>query len=348
MKILFIDRSTRLTSVDDLETKPRGGMVQSLFRVSDYLASKGHEVVILSDIKTPGLSRASVSWRNKLSTFKEEFERWDVLICNRGIGDGYPNIRAKRRILWAHDLPHSGFAPNPQMLKAFHAVFMSRYAEKVWRTFYPTIGKSHQIPNGVDDWFYSRDKDYKKVVYFSHPNRGLKRLDFISDCLKTRVPGVEVEAYSDSGMYPTDKEVLGDYVDMDIPTTEGHVTLKKPLISRELAEVVGQAGLCILPTGYPEICSNSVLQSIKSGTPLITTGNLGATQEWVKHRKNGMLTEFLPNDYMVHSVEIVRHAVEVLTNRVFHMKLIKGCEKTKILNWEEVGEKWHKLLCSLI
>ena len=343
MKILFIDRSTRLKTVNDLDTIPRGGMVQSLFRVSDYLASKGHEVAVLSDIQKAGIAASGVEWHNDINMADwRVYSPWDVLICNRGIGNGYPEIRAKRRILWTHDLPHSGFAPEPKILNAFHTVFMSRYAERVWRTFYKDIKKSTFIPNGVDDWFYPRDKDYSKVVYFSHPNRGLKRLDFIAQCLKERVPGVSVEAYSDPEMYPTDKEVLGDGVDVDLPYTEGHLTLKKPLVSKELAEVVGRAGLTIMPTGYPEICSNSVLQSIASGAPLITTGNLGATQEWVKHGKNGLLTEFLPNDYMVHTVEIVRLATEVLTNKRFHVKLINGCKRP--LSWGQVGEKWLKLI----
>ena len=340
MNLLFIDRSTRLETVDDLKTKPRGGMVQSLFRVTDFLALEGHEVIVFSDIKTPGRSKAGVYWVNDLP-----YINYDALICNRGIGDGYPGINAKKRILWTHDLPHSGFAPKPKLLKAFTTVFMSRYAEKVWRTFYSDIGKSVFIPNGVDEYFTPRIKDLKKIIYFSHPNRGLKRLSFIADCIISRVPDANIVAYSDAkDMYPTDGE-MSDYVDVGLEATGTKLKLFKPLPSIELAKEVGTAGLCILPSGYPEICSNSVLQALKSGTPIITTGGMGATPQWVKHGKNGFLTTFMPNDYMVHTVEILRHAVNVLENEKLHRKLIRGAQKTKILSWYQVGEKWNKLLC---
>lgn len=343
MKIIFIDYSTRLKKVDP--HAPRGGMITSLFKVSDHLALHGHDVTVLCDIEEPGFSSAGVCWRNYDAN---AFELCDVLICNRGTGSGYPEIAARRRILWTHDLPHSGFIPNPQTMLAFDlTVFMSGYAEKVWRTFYKTIGKSVCIPNGVDkELFYPRPcKDLEKIVYFSHPNRGLKRLGFIADCINTRAPGAHVHAYSGGSMYPTDAE-MSDHVDVESYAFEHPraLHLHAPLPQTELAEVVGSAGLCVLPTGYPEICSNSVLQALASGTPIVTAGGLGSVPEWVKHKKNGMLTTFLPNDYMVYVVEIVRNAVEVLSNRNLHRKLINGCNKTKILTWEEVGEKWLNIL----
>lgn len=339
MRFLFIDQSTRLKTANDLKIIPRGGMVQSLFRVTDYLSLQKHYVVVLSDIDKPGLTNSGTRWVNELIDIE-----YDVLICNRGIGNGYPHIKAKRRILWVHDLPHSGFIPDPKMASAFEVVFMSRYAEKIWREFYKFLGKSYFIPNGIDKFFYPRDKNLHQIIYFSHPNRGLKRLDFIADCLQQSVSKeIQVDVYSSPSMYPTDGE-MGDYVDMDLISTQGHLNIHDPLPTRQIAKKVGAAGLCIMPTGYPEICSNSVLQALASGTPIITTGNLGATPEWVKHNKNGMLTKYLPNDYMIFTVEIVRHATNVLLNEKKHRKLIEGAKNTKILTWKQVGEKWLKLL----
>ena len=126
-------------------------------------------------------------------------------------------------------------------------------------------------------------------------------------------------------------------------TTDGF----DPVTQDVLANFIGQAALMILPSGYPETCGNSILQSLVSGTPVITTGNLGATPEWVKHKKNGMLTEYLPHDYMVHIVEMVRNAECVLKDEKLHQRLIRGATRTKILNWFEVGAKWEKMLNGL-
>lgn len=341
MKICFLDRSTKLDTAFDLEIKPRGGMVNSLFKVSDYLSGRGHDVWVLSDIKTPGVTKSGVKWVNQYS-----LQEFDFLITNRGTGSGYADINARHRVLWTHDLPHSGFIPEPNTIKAFSAtVFMSRYSERQWRTFYKTIGKSFLIPNGVDDSFYPREKDLDYIIYFSHPNRGLKRLPFILDCIQSQLGRqLKCHAYSSKAMYPQEGDSPGEIWELDytdIPTTFHH---KDPIPTYELAGEVGKAGLCIMPTNVPETCSNSILQALKSGTPVITTGNLGSAGEWVNHRKNGMLTHYTPSDYMVYQVEMIRNAVEVLGDDKLHRRLMKRAAKTKIDSWDQVGQKWERML----
>ena len=337
MRVLFLDRSTRLETVRDLEKKARGGMVASLFHVSDHLSTLGHDVTVLSDISSTGQTRLGTKWTH------EAWGEYDCLVTNRGTGSGYPEIKAKHRILWTHDLPHNGFIPDPRVMGAFDCtVFMSRYAERVWRAFYKTIGKSVYIPNGVDKKiFYPRMKT-GGLIYASAPNRGLERLPLILDALRSRtVPDLTLEAYSNlAKLHPGEGEDKFDYLSIE----DSNVTLCDPVPQATLANRLGQADLMILPSGYPEICSNIVLQSLASGTPVITTGNLGATCEWVKHEKNGMLTKFGPWDYMIHTVEMVRNAERVLNDEKLHQKLMRGALRTKIFSWKEIGEKWAKLL----
>ena len=341
MRIAFVDLSTKLETVFDLESKARGGMVSSLFKVSDYLARYA-DVTVLGDIELEGDTPAGVKWR------KEPESPYDVLITNRGTGSGYSYIRAKHRILWTHDLPHLGFIPERGIIKAFtKTVFMSRYAERVWRAMYPDIGKSVLIPNGVDkSIFYPREKNLDSLIYISAPNRGLKRLPFMFDCLKSRIDRpLTFDAFSNlAKLHPNElRDGYDEFEGVYKEIHESDVTLHDPLPQEELAPELGEAGLMILPTQYPEICSNSILQSLASGTPIITTGNLGSAHEWVNDR-NGRLTEFLPDDYMIYTVEMVRNAVEVLSDEKLHRKLIKGALNTKIHTWDEIGEKWWQMI----
>jgi len=316
-------------------------MVGSLFKVSDYLSDRGHEVTVLGDIKEPGISDYGVTWTNDV-----EVGGWDALIFNRGIGSALSEIEAKARFLWTHDLPHNGFIPEPRTIKAFACVvFMSGYAERVWRKFYPTIERSVTIPNGVDkELFYPRDKDFDSLIYCSAPNRGLNKLPLIFDAISTRLGReLRMNAFSRlSVLHPN--ELAGndtfDYKSIE----ESNVTLRDPVPQTELAEHLGKAGLMILPTSYPEICSNTILQSLASGTPVITTGKLGFVTEWVTHRRNGMLTEFSPHDYMIHTYEMVRNAVEVLSKPRLHRKLIRGAWDTKIFTWQQIGRQWERML----
>jgi len=202
-RILFIDFSTGLNSLDDYATKAVGGRVGSLFEVPNALSQLGHEVAVLADIGKPGQSAAGVYWYSK-NMIPAAFldEQWDVLVANRSVADGYPNCPAQKRILWTHDLPHPGFIKNPDTAKYFHTVFMSRYAEWVWRLHYPTIGKSTIIPNGVDrDLFRPGEKDLERIVFISNPNRGLHRLPVIAQSVNGKLGrDLRWEAYSNQAI----------------------------------------------------------------------------------------------------------------------------------------------------
>jgi len=346
VRVLFLDLNTKLETVNDLETRGRGGMVSSLFKVSDYLAMKGHDVTVLSDIKNTGVTKHGVKWLD------EQWGEYDVLVINRGAADGHPWIRAKHRVLWTHDLPHSGFIPNPNTLHAFkRVVFMSRYAERVWRTFYKQIGKSVLIPNGVNKkLFFNRGKDMDYFIYASAPNRGLSKLPFIYDCINERVDrDLRMHAYSNMAvLHPNEaltdhNEILEDGFGLEYEGI-GNLEILDPIPQQELAYQMGRASLMIMPTPFPEICSNSILQSLASGTPVITTGNLGSAGEWVKHKRNGMLTKFITNDYMVHVIEMIRNACYVLENERLHLRMIRNASKTRILTWDEVGASWNRML----
>ena len=322
-------------------------MISSLFRVTDVLAGRGHELVVLSDIAEPGTTAAGVHW-----VHEPPAGRFDALVLNRGVGDGYPLIEARRRVLWTHDLPHAGFVPDKRTLRAIdQVVFMSRYAEAVWRCFYPDIGRSLCIPNGVDRDIFKPDpsKDLKYLIYASAPNRGLKRLPLIFDALKAKLPGrdLKLRAYSDlARLHPNevrDEQQDGfalDYQACEAVGIERLEPVPQPALGREL----GRAGLMLLPTDYPEICSNIVLQSLACGTPIVTTGGIGSATEWIRHGVNGWLTRYQPVDYMVHSVEMIRAAEAILGDAARQQRMIKAAARTPLLSWEEVGKRWERLL----
>lgn len=347
MKILFIDFSTGLDDLRAMQTRGRGGMINSLFKVPDALSQLGHDTYVLSDIQSGGVTPAGTRWW----TAREfKYLDYDVLVANRGIGDGYPTITAKHRILWTHDLPHLGFIDDPDKMARFDmTVFMSGYADRVWRTHFPFIGKSKTIPNGVDkSIFYPREKDLGKLIYFFHPMRGLKRLPIIVTGVAAKTARrIRCDAYS--SIYHgegTDDHMEAWAPGFDEEAPELRIMPALPI--ERIAEEVGTAGLCLMPTGYPEICSNSVLQSLFSGTPIVTTGGLGATPEWVQDGFNGRLTEFTPADYMAYYMEFTRAVIAIINDEGRHREMIECAAQTPgILTWEEVGAKWDLMIQSL-
>lgn len=355
MDVLFVDFTTGLETLDDLERKGRGGMVSSLRILPDVLSKLNIHCEVLSDISKGCISKARVVWRNKSDWEYIERRKWDFIIFNRGTGNGLPEFKAKHRILWTHDLPHGGWIPNKHTIKAFSAtVFMSRYGERVWRYYYPTIGKSFLIPNGVDkDLFYPREKDMNYLIYASAPNRGAKRIGLFFEALKNKVnSNLHMKAFTDMKvLHPSDIDE-GDEDLYEVcykSISESGIETPGVVPQKILAEELGRAILMLLPTGYPEICSNIVLQSLQSGTPVVTTGGMGSACEWVKHGWNGMLTKFHLEDYMSFHMNFYNYAKDVLSNFKLHNYLIKNGPKTRgLYSWEEIGRKWAKMLKSLI
>lgn len=349
MRVCFLDFSLKLESLDELKKTGRGGMVSSLFKVPDALSKLNNEVDVLSDIRKPGTTDAGTRFLN------HPVGHYDVLVLNRGTGDGYPWIDAKHRVLWTHDVPHAGFIPDPETAASLSmTVFMSRYAEKVWRFCYRKIGKSVLIPNGVDKTlFYPREKDLNSIVYFSHPNRGLHRLplifagvqgivgrplalDAFSSCYKNEPGGQE---YIDS----FDENMKTVYSESEAKGIQRHGFVPQ----HELAEKVGRAGLMVMPTDLPETCSNSVLQSLASGVPVVSTGYIGSVKEFVNER-NGYLTENIPSNFgSIYSMEVALAMIDILSDEKKHRAMIEFAAKTKVLTWEEVGQKWNDMLLLL-
>ncbi len=337
-RVLFLDLSTGLGTLEGYG-RAVGGRVGSLRRVSDYLAWCGWDVEVYADC-APGETDAGVAW------VELPEGRYDVLVLNRGVGQGYADIDARARVLWTHDLPHPGFLIDSRYAGMLAGVvYMSCYGRAVWRTAWPGLPRGALIPNGVDiELFRPRRKDSDLLVYASAPNRGLSRLPLIVDAVRERVSStLRLEAYSNRAkLHPS--EGVDDYAPVYETVREGGVDLRDPIPQDGLADVLGRAAAMVLPTEYPEICSNVVLQSLASGTPVVTTGGLGFVPEWVKHRRTGWLTRWSPRDYMTHTMEMVRGLEWLLSNPTRLARAQRRAARTPVWTWEQVGEAWRRYL----
>lgn len=350
--MLFIDWSTGYDSVDQVKKGLTGGRVTWLRELPDALWQLGIDCAVWTDAEQDGVSRVGVPWFSKDHHEWILRQAWDVLVLLRGIHTAWPEVTARHRVLVVRDLPHWGFIREPKLMRGFSMVVAgSRYAADLWKCYCKEIQKVSIIPNGVDtSLFYPREKDLNALIFASAPNRGLMRLPLQYDALRnfTQRP-LTLKAFSKLGKLHPGETKRDPYVDgyaIDYGLMhESPMEWLDPVPQEQLAEEMGRAGLMLMPTPFPEICSNTVLQALASGVPIITTGGIGATPEWVRHGWNGMLTRYNPQDYAVWDVEMVRHAAAVILDEKRHRKMIANAPRTKgLYTWAEIGRQWIKML----
>ena len=195
------------------------------------------------------------------------------------------------------------------------------------------------------------------LIFGSAPNRGLNHLPLIYESLKSRCRhSLHMTAYTNmETMHPRESRLqeTDRFWDSKIPLQykdckEAGIDVRDPLPQHLWAHEIGKAALMIMPSDYSEICSNNVLQSLASGTPVLTTGGIGSVGEWVKTWKNGYLSKWRRSDYMIHIVDLIRGGMRILNDQRLHKKLMHNAVRTKhIYSWEQIGVKWAKMLKGL-
>lgn len=352
-RVIFVDWSTGFDSVDQFFSRPLGGRLTFLRYLPAELCFLGHDCTVLSD--AVGGVVDGVRWLGP-SKFDEVCDsEYDFLVTMRGTLGGLPEIRAKRRILCIRDLPHYGLCKDPILLNAFSAAVVgSHYGAGVWKEYFQNLPKTYIIPNGVDrDVFYMRKKDFRLAVFASAPNRGLMRLPLIVDMAREKT-GIDFRmcAFSKLGkLHPgevkKDIYVDGHAIDYALMNS-GSIEWLDPVSQAELANILGTAAVMIMPTGFPEICSNSVLQSLASGTPVIATGGIGSTPEFISHGVDGFLTRYAPHDYMVYDMEMARLVIKALSDHKMLAKMMsRATNSKKVKTWRAVAESWCRMFREL-
>jgi glycosyltransferase involved in cell wall biosynthesis len=350
MKIIFVDLTTKLNSFRDLETNGRGGMVSSLYSLPNALSQIGHKVYVLSDAKKGGLTEHGVLWVIESDLKWLVKGKFDFVVLNRQtFGDCFDELMAKHRVLWVHDMVHGGWIQKPEKIKTLSAVFfMSKYSQETWNSYYKNLPKKQFIiPNGVNkNLFYPQPKDLDQMLFFSAPNRGLEHLPIILETTRAATGrDLKMVAYSNmKKLHPQEQDKF-KYVYENVKGRG--VDLRDPVPQHIIADTIRRSGLMVKPNDYAETCSNTTLQALAAGVPVVT-GPTGADKEWVKTGFNGVTTNHSMQDGPLFIMEMCRGVVDILKDRKTHERLIKNAPKTKgLFTWEQIGKKWELMLTSI-
>lgn len=186
--------------VDSDVEKGIGGSEECVILLSRELAKLGHKVVVYNNCGSRAGRYNGVEYRNY--AFYDKLPPTDVIIAWRNwyllIGK-----QAKHKWLWCHDIPVGCHCPCQEEIdrpdSAFNHIDKFALSNGYHRSLYHHIpdDKIFICPVGTDLSVFDVpvERISGRVLYFSHPHRGLERLRAIWPDIKAAVPHATLAAF---------------------------------------------------------------------------------------------------------------------------------------------------------
>jgi glycosyltransferase involved in cell wall biosynthesis len=343
--ILFAD-ATQEFSPTKKDAKACGGILTSLTIIPQYLAQKGHTVLVKSSYPKKEVIN-NVSYIPNDS--QEKLPKWDIIVINRnGINNAlvkYSHSIGAKVIWWLHDIVDFRYLKDSAFKHVDHIIALSNYCRQSFADFYDIpLDKFTIIPNGVDKTIFYPGKYLKRKKYSmimaSALIKGFTPIYDVWTNAKRVFPTSQLTIYSSQQLHGLANNQLQQAFLKEME--ELGAIVMNPIPQHILAAKMREAWVLLMPNNYPEICSNLLLQAQACGLPVVTS-NIGSVSEFIKNGQTGIISKYAPHDL---SLWIKKYAEEVL-------KLFKDEDKhkqisiqapNKVLNWDEIGEMWHEKL----
>lgn len=348
MRLLFVDQTTGHNPLK-INEKPTGGTLTSLTLIPEYLASKGHDVYVMSTFG----HHEDINGVHYIDD-KENIPIWDVVVFNRNVLpkdfiEYNRQINAKI-IWWLHDIVDLRYLKDDSYKYVTHIVALSDYCKKTFSDFYEIPqDKFSVIPNGVDKkLFYPgkyEDRNPNLYIMASALIKGFIPIEAVHNNLERLNPNLDLRIYSNQALHNlTNSPVQEGFLNA---MRDKGASVYQPVSQPVLAGIMRKAWCLLMPNSYPEICSNLLLQARASGLPVLTS-DIGANPEFIENNVTGaMTTKFKPIDNYSWIVEYARLACALYVNKEAHKKISENAPNG-VKSWDEIGEEWNVLLQNVV
>ncbi len=293
MRITFVDDIAWDYTIDTAYRRPLGGSQSALCYLAEALAQAGHQVSLLNNTTTPGVSRG-VSVRSLNGDLSAALRPPpDAVIVLNSTGWGHrlrPVLGAHGAIvLWlslAHDQEMMFALREPKERASYQAfAFISDWQARAFRDAFGTEpARASVLRYGVGPGFENLFADCGAILeakarppvlaYCSAPFRGLHVLAYYAfPRLRAFVPGLRLKVFSSMKMYP--------YVDGDqdqtfaelyqvCRDTEG-IEYIGGVPQPELARELKAATMLAYPCTWPETACLAVMEAMAAGCWIVTS-----------------------------------------------------------------------------
>lgn len=320
-----------------LEERPIGGTETAIIRLSEALDEMGHEVFVITPLKTFPPNKPIYLTPSMASHLPDI----DLLIIIRGLDGLLFPIKAKKKFFWTGDAwtnRHTfgiGDRRYSEKIDTFLAISDWQAGTICGSSGFP-MEKTFILRNGIKHSLFSgkETRNPRRLIYTSIPTRGLIYMPEIYLKLKDRFPDLELHLFSSPNIYsrkwPPEKsehEIL-KWIDLlkKLPNCYSHGNVLQPQLAREFMK----SAIFAYPTDFEETSCISAMEAQAGGCVVVTT-DLAALKETVG--EEGLLVEGLPSspEYIE---KFIDKCGQVLSDDNFRTRLSNAAmKKGETLDW---------------
>jgi len=330
-----------------------GGSETCASRLAQTMMEEGHAVTLYGaheEQEQYGIQL--VPWEK----FKPNEEYFDLFIASRSLNPIIPEVRAKKCVVWIHDI----FILSGQQIADYPRNRVDKFI--VLSPWHKGFVKGHHtltdneveiIPNGVNvelfDEFNPENKVPGKLLWTSSPDRGLDNLLYMLPWIKEKIPELHLDVtygfHNWESMCRNRNDTAGlksiEQLKKAIDDAKDYVTLHGRVAQPKLAEMWSKTYLWMYPTLFTETSCLSAKEAQISGTPILssnvaaletTVGDYGHRVQHHPYSKEGR-------------EEFVSKAIEILSNKTVWTEMsAKSREGAQGISWkaryEDYWKKW--------
>lgn len=259
--------------------------------LANEFAEKGYSVRVFTTVATTRLVNGVLYIPSEL--FKPDTKPWDLLIASRSPEALAGPRKAKKQVLWMHDVPDAYIQRIREEMVIDHYVAISSWqAERASNMNYRKA-KIMLIPNGIHERntrVLSQEKVKNRTVWISQPERGVEALYGFWQ----NKPEMFSDVWVAYGFYNITK-----YGHQDAEATFLDVAYWKHVLKTMGAKLIGRvsnsqmvalldtADRWVYPSQFPETFCVSGVEAMRSGLRCFVAEN-GATAETMRFAANAI------------------------------------------------------------
>lgn len=307
-----------------------GGSEESLIRLAEALAVRGHEVIVYNNCEVPLYHRGVYYFP---CCEVECLQDTDVLISWRDWTLAR-NVNAKVKLHWSHDIPVGKHCPTQEEWETDASNFLDYVVclNDYHKSIYTAIPENRKvaIPNGITVPYYQVEgieRNPYRALYFSHPNRGLDQLRQCWPKVRERVPQAELAAFW------WEPEQFRE------PVPELGILPMQCLGEREIAIETQKAGVFAYPSCFdPEIAPATCIKAQAGGSIPVTINKGGMA---------AVLKYFVSSDTLDLFTETL---IEELITHRWQDKLREDMRYWSqfTFEWHAIAQQWEELFNTVL